>query len=103
MVTSELPGRPEKIPKQNKTCFGVHVVIDVSIKVLAELRVGVMEQASGGFMSGIRAFSAHLPLTSLLWPYSVLWFFVWIMSQDIYDTVVLSAPLSYLVCISHYH
>ena len=30
------------------------------------LRVGVVEHASGSIMSGIRAFSAHLPLTSLL-------------------------------------
>ena len=31
-----------------------------------ELAVGVMEQASGSFMTGMRALSAHLPLTSLL-------------------------------------
>ena len=28
---------------------------------------GAMEQASGSIMTGIRAFSAHLPFTSLLW------------------------------------
>ena len=33
---------------------------------VSRLRVGVMEQASGSTMTGIRAFSAHLPLTSLL-------------------------------------
>ena len=32
------------------------------------LRVDVMKQASGSFMTGIRAFSAHLLLTSLSWP-----------------------------------
>ena len=32
------------------------------------VRFGDMEQASGSFMTGIHAFSAHLPLTSLLWP-----------------------------------
>ena len=31
------------------------------------VNVGVMEQASGRFMTGIRTFSAHLPLTFLLW------------------------------------
>ena len=31
------------------------------------LRAGAMEQAIGSIMTGIRAFSAHLPLTSLLW------------------------------------
>ena len=35
-----------------------------------------MEQASGSIMSGIRALSAHMPLTSLLllWPSTVLLF-----------------------------
>ena len=36
-----------------------------------------MKQASGSFMIGIRAFSAHLPLTSLLWPSTALRFFVY--------------------------
>ena len=31
-----------------------------------------MEQASGSIMPGIRAFSADLPLTSLLWPSTAL-------------------------------
>ena len=35
-----------------------------------------MEQASGSYMTGIRAFSAHLPLT-LLCPSTALRFFVY--------------------------
>ena len=55
-----------------------------------------MEQASGSFMTGIRAFSANLPLTSLLWPCTALRFFVYFQVntavsyllgyvEDIYD------------------
>ena len=36
-----------------------------------------MDQASGGIMTGTRAFSAHLPLTSLLWPSTAFRFFVY--------------------------
>ena len=48
--------------------------------LLADLRVGAMEQASGSIMTGIRAFAAHLPLTSLillLWPSTAFWLFVY--------------------------
>ena len=44
---------------------------------ISRLRAGVMEQASGSFMTGIRAFAVHLPLTSLLWPSAALRFFVY--------------------------
>ena len=36
-----------------------------------------MEQASGSIMTGIRAFSAHLPLTTLLWPFVAFRLFVY--------------------------
>ena len=35
-----------------------------------------MEQASGSFMTGMRAFSAHLALIFFLWPSTALWLFV---------------------------
>ena len=56
-----------------------------------------MEQAGGSFMTGVRAFSAHLPPTSLLWPstalrlfgpsstYTAVPYFLDGMLQDIYD------------------
>ena len=36
-----------------------------------------MQQASGSVMTGIRTFSAQLPLTSLLWPCTALGLFVY--------------------------
>ena len=36
-----------------------------------------MEQASGSFMTGICAFSVHLPLTCLLWPSTALRFYIY--------------------------
>ena len=36
-----------------------------------------MEQASGDFMTDIRAFAVHLPFISLLWPSAALRFFVY--------------------------
>ena len=36
-----------------------------------------MEQASGSFMTGMRAFSARLPLIPLLWPFTACRFFVY--------------------------
>ena len=40
-------------------------------------RVDVMEQVSGIIMTGIRAFSAHLPLIFLLWPATAFRLFVY--------------------------
>ena len=42
-----------------------------------------MEQASGSIMAGIRAFSAYLPLTSLLWPSTALRLFVYFQVNTI--------------------
>ena len=55
-----------------------------------------MEQASCSFMAGIRAFSAHLPLTSLLWPFTSLRFFFQVkpVSLTFWIMVVLSAPFN---------
>ena len=36
-----------------------------------------MEQATGSIVTGIRAFSANLPLSSLLWPSTALRLFVY--------------------------
>ena len=55
-----------------------------------------MEQASGSIMTGLRAFSVHPPLTSFVWPSTVLRFFVYFQVntglsylldyvEDIYD------------------
>ena len=55
-----------------------------------------MKQASGSIMTGIRAFSAHLPLTSLLWSSTSSQLFVYFQMntgvsyfldyvEDIYD------------------
>ena len=54
-------------------------------------RVGGKEQASGSFMTGMRAFSAHLSLTSLLWPSTAFQFFVYyIVLSGEYRCLVLS-------------
>ena len=55
-----------------------------------------MEQASGSILTGIRAFSVHVPLTSFVWPSTTLRFFVYFQVntgvlylldcvEDIYD------------------
>ena len=49
-----------------------------------------MEQATGSIMTGVRAFSAHQPLTSLLWPYTALRLFVYFQVNTGVLTVLIS-------------
>ena len=62
-------GLRSSLLQKKKACFWLSLSCHQAFArlLLAEVRVGViMEQASGSIMMGTRAFSAHLPLTSLL-------------------------------------
>ena len=76
---------------------------------VSRLRVGVMEQASGSTMTGIRAFSAHLPLTSLLLFYyccgplllfgspSTIYYILWLYSIAIAIAFQVNTGVSYFL------
>ena len=61
-----------------------------------------MEQASGSITTGIRAFSARLPLTSLLWPSTAFRLFVYfqVNADASYFWILLKISTSLLVILS---